>query len=80
MLFWNGFNRLSNDRQIGMGGSGGIPWTASRRYCDEYGIVGEAREMFFELMEILSGVSLPEVQGEPVVPEIGPLKGGPAPR
>ena len=61
-----------------MGGSGGIPWTARRRYCEHYGIRGELAEMFFDVMDILSSVQIEDEPADPaLIPEMGPPSDAP---
>jgi hypothetical protein len=44
-LYYEGFRVLHSCR-----GEGAIPWTVMREYCEEYGIEGEQRFCFFELL------------------------------
>ena len=40
-LWWRAFNELQADRPIGMGGAGGIPFTATDAWARRNGIEGD---------------------------------------
>lgn len=52
-LYYNGFQALTHDRPIGMGGEGTIPWAVMLMYCKEYEIDGEQREYFYLMVKAL---------------------------
>jgi hypothetical protein len=45
-FYWTAFHQLTSDRQVGMG-LGPIPYSAIRRYADEYDIVGRDEFQYF---------------------------------
>jgi hypothetical protein len=48
-FYWNAFNELSSERQIGMG-LGPIPLSAIRRYAEEWELDGDEYEVFYSII------------------------------
>jgi hypothetical protein len=53
MFYWNAFNNLTSERAIGMG-IGSIPYSAIRRYADEYDM--RSRDEFDFFCGIIQGL------------------------
>lgn len=49
-LYMTGFTVLTSCRGANYGSEGPIPWDAMRTYCVEYGINGEQRQYFYEML------------------------------
>ncbi len=50
-LYFDGFVTLMSDR-----GEMGIYWSSMRQYCADYGITGEQREYFYDIVKELDKV------------------------
>lgn len=49
-LYMNGFYMLQSTRGAAYASEGPIPWLAMRDYCNEYRIVGDQRQDFYDLI------------------------------
>lgn len=70
-LYFDGFLALMSDR-----GDMGIYWTAMRQYCADYGIEGDQREYFYDLVREMDQVfisfqaaKIKKAQGSPTPPQ-----------
>ena len=61
-VFVDAFWRLSTERPVGMA-LGVIPWMAMMRYAQWLGLVGEASEVFVEVMEAMDRTYM-DIQAE----------------
>ena len=57
-LFLEAFQVLTTCRGAMYGSEGPIPWTAMREYCNEYGIEGEERDYFYEVISHMDNTYL----------------------
>lgn len=70
MFYWEAFNELSTERQIGMG-VGPIPRSAIKAYADEFGIAGDDYDPFHRIIRTMDNAYLAQVNKAKPQPDKG---------